>query len=255
VLEEHPDGTLADWSESHPAVAEEEAVARIALFGSHTQARVYLVHIGTALALQRLRQIRRSQPYVIVETTSTYLSIANDDPIGLLAKMVPPVRPRSDVDALWEGVRDDVIDTIGTDNVTRTLAEKQPQLGLARAGSGYPALATLVPAVLTEGVHKRGLPLEQVVDKFTRSPARIFGIYPRKGTIAPGSDADLAIVDLHAERVVDPARLYSMSDFSLFQGKALVGWPVYTIKSGVVAYEDGQVTIQPGTGRYLRREV
>jgi dihydropyrimidinase len=214
---------------------------------------VYFVHIGTEVALRRLREIRRSQPNVLVESTSTYLSIANDDSIGLLAKMVPPVRPRSDVEALWEGVRDNTIDTIGTDNVTRTRAEKQAELGLAKAGSGYAAIATMVPAVLTEGVHKRGLPLDQVVDKVTRSPSRIFGIYPRKGTIAPGSDADLAIVDLKTERVADPARLYSLSDFSLFQDKKLVGWPVYTVKGGVVAYENGQITIEPGSGRYLSR--
>ncbi len=252
VRAEHPHGTLADWTESHPDLSEEEAVVRMSVFAAHTSARVYLVHLGTGASVRRLRAIRRTQRNVVAETTSTYLSISKYDPVGLLAKMVPPVRAPEDLDALWEGIADGVIDTIGTDNVTRTLADKQIERGLAQAGTGYPALATHLPVVLTEGVCKRGLPLDVVVDKVTRSPARVFGIYPRKGTIAVGSDADLAIVDLDAERPADPARLYSLSDFSLYAQKPLRGWPVYTVKGGVVAYEQGVVTAEPGSGRRLR---
>ena len=252
VRAEHPHGTLADWSESHPDLSEEEAVVRMGVFAAHTPARVYIVHVGSGAALGRLREIRHRQPNVLVETTSTYLCISKYDPVGLLAKMVPPVRAPEDLVALWTGIADGVVDTIGTDNVTRTLADKQVERGLAQAGTGYPALATHLPAVLTEGVCKRGLPLEQVVDKLTRRPAQIFGLYPRKGTIAVGSDADLAIVDLTQERPADPARLYSLSDFSLYADKLLRGWPVYTIRRGAVAYEDCQVTIPPGFGRRLR---
>jgi dihydroorotase-like cyclic amidohydrolase len=253
VKAEHPLGTLADWEQSHPVLSEEEAVVRMSVFAEHTPAQVYLVHLGTGASMRRLREIRHRQANVRTETTSTYLSIATDDPVGMLAKMVPPIRARDDLQALWEGIEDGTLDTIGTDNVTRTLAFKRPELGLAEAGPGYPARATHLPVVLTEGVHKRGLPLEAVVDKLTRGPARIFGIYPRKGTIAVGSDADLAIVDLAHARPADPAHLYSLSDFSLFAEKPLCGWPVHTVKGGVVAFEDGKVTIEPGAGRYIRR--
>jgi dihydroorotase-like cyclic amidohydrolase len=98
----------------------------------------------------------------------------------------------------------------------------------------------------------RGVPLELLVESATRAPAKIYGIYPKKGTIAVGSDADLAIVDLELERVVDARELQGMSDFSPFEGKALRGWPIATIKAGQIVARDGKIVGKP-TGRYLPR--
>ena len=129
---------------------------------------------------------------------------------------------------------------------------KQPEKGLHCSRPGLPVLGTHLPVLLHFGHNLRGVPLELLVERACRKPAEIYGIYPRKGTIAVGSDADLVVVDLDAERVVDAAYLQGMSDFSPFQGKRLRGWPVATIKGGRVVARDGRIVGKP-SGRYLPR--
>src|SRR5271166_6626266 len=186
-----------------------------------------------------------------VETTTPYLGINSSDPNGFLAKMVPPVRTPEHQTALWQGVLEGSVNTVGTDNTSRTRATKQPGAGLHGARPGLPALGTHLPALLHYG-RLRGVPLELLIDRATRAPAKIYGIYPQKGTIAVGSDADLAIVDLDLERVVRAEDLQGMSDFSPFEGKTLRGWPVATIKGGKLAARNGEIVGEP-TGRYLPR--
>src|SRR5205823_11002065 len=141
---------------------------------------------------------------------------------------------------------------IGTDNTSRARATKKPEAGLHGSRSGYPVLGTHLPALLHYG-RLRGVPLELLVDRATRAPAKVYGIYPKKGTIAIGTDADLAIVDLDLERVVSPEELQGMSDFSPFEGKKLRGWPVATIKAGKIVARDGKI-VSKANGRYLPRK-
>jgi dihydroorotase-like cyclic amidohydrolase len=110
-------------------------------------------------------------------------------------------------------------------------------------------------AMLTEGYHQRGVPLEAILEKATAGPARVFGLYPQKGTIAVGSDADLVILDLEAERKVDSNELFSYGDFSIHEGRTLKGWPQAVVKDGRVAYRDGEILVEPGAGKYLRRSL
>jgi dihydroorotase-like cyclic amidohydrolase len=166
--------------------------------------------------------------------------------------MVPPVRTPEHQAALWDGLREGSINTVGTDNTSRALATKKPEAGLHGSRPGLPALGTHLPALLHYG-RIRGVPLEILIERATASPARVYGIYPQKGTIAVGSDADLVIVDLEQERVVRAKDLQGMSDFSPFAGKRLRGWPVATIKGGKVVARDGEITAKP-SGRYLARE-
>ncbi len=246
-------GTLADWSDTRPNYAEEEGVVRAAYMAGLTGVRLYIVHLSTAEAAERLREIRARNRRITVETTSMYLSVNKFDPAGLLAKMVPPVRRPEDQEALWQAVRDDVIDTFGTDNTSRNLAAKKPEAGWLKAMSGYPALATHVPLLFHEGYHRRGISLQTIAEKGCRNPAQAYGIYPQKGTIAVGSDADLVVVDLERERVVDPKTLHSFSDFNVHQGRTLKGWPVMTIKGGVIAVRENEILLPPGRCRVLRR--
>jgi len=188
-----------------------------------------------------------------VETTSPYLGLSSDDPNGFLLKMVPPIRTRANTEALWSGLLDGTIELIGTDNTSRTRATKQPEAGLHGARPGYAGLGTHLPAVLHFGHHVRGVPLETLVERMCRMPARVFGLYPRKGTIAIGSDADLVVLDVDLEREVRPAALAGMSDFSPFEGKRLRGWPAATIKGGRVVARDGRLVDDRPHGRYLPR--
>lgn len=248
------DGTLADWADTHPNVAEEEAVRRAAYFAGLAGNRLYLVHMSTAESIRSLGEIKPRNPRIFAETTSPYLSISKESVKGLVAKMVPPFREEASIAALWQGIEQGIIDTIGTDNVTLTLAQKQAEKGMWAALPGYPVLGTHLPVVLHYGVHQRGLGLDKVAELMSRKPAEIFGLYPQKGTLAPGSDADLVIIDLDREVQVNHVSLGSRADFSLYDGEILRGWPVMTIKAGKVAARDGQLQ-EPCRGKYLRRRV
>jgi dihydropyrimidinase len=251
-LQKKREGTLADWEFAHPADAEALAIQTALYLAKIAGAHLYVVHLSSRQGLEVVRNARRQGMRFTVETTTPYLGIASDDPNGFLVKMVPPVRTKDHHDALWQGVLEGSINTIGTDNTSRARATKKPEAGLHGARPGLPALGTHLPALLHYG-RLRGIPLELLVDRATRGPAKVYGIYPQKGTIAVGSDADLAIVDLDLERVVRAEDLHGMSDFSPFEGKTLRGWPVATIKAGQIVARDGKI-VGKQTGRYLPRE-
>jgi dihydropyrimidinase len=246
-----PEGTLADWEDAHPAVAEALAIRTAAFLAKLAEVHLYVVHVSSHQGLEAVRAARREGGRVTAETITPFLGISSDDPIGFLAKMVPPVRTPEHRAALWEGVRDGTINTVGTDNTSRRRASKRAEAGLHGSRPGHPSLGTHLPALLHHG-RCNGIPLERLVDLATRAPAMAYGIFPRKGTIAPGSDADLVVVDLKLEKVVRAEDLRGMSDFSPFEGKALRGWPVATIKAGKLMARNGEIVGQP-TGRYLPR--
>jgi dihydroorotase-like cyclic amidohydrolase len=246
-----PEGTLADWEDAHPAVAEALAIQTALYLANTAGAHLYVVHLSSHQGLEVVRAARRAGMHFTVETTTPYLGINSSDPNGFLAKMVPPVRTSEHQAALWEGLSEGSINTVGTDNTSRARATKKPEAGLHGSRPGLPALGTHLPALLHYG-GIRGVPLETLIERATRGPARVYGIYPQKGTIAVGSDADLVVVDLELERVVRAQDLQGMSDFSPFEGKRLRGWPVATIKGGSIIARDGKI-IAKANGRYLSR--
>jgi dihydropyrimidinase len=248
-----PKGNLVDWADCHPNVAEEEAVLRSVYLAEQAGCRIYIVHVSSAEALQRLRALRKENLALNVETCSPYLTLTKYSKDGLLAKLIPPLRGKEDLESLWLGVKEDVVDSLGTDNIFRTRSYKQPEKGLIGARGAATFLGVHLPVMLDEGIHRRNLPLEKLIDKMTRQPARIFGLYPKKGTIAPGSDADLVVVDLEKVRTVRPSELHTEADFSLYEGKKIRGWPVMTIKGGVVAVENNEILVEPGMGKVLKR--
>lgn len=254
VCRETPNGTLCDWANAHPNMAEEEAIMRACYLARKAGNRLYIVHISTKEGADRFSGLcREGDCRLFGETTSAYLSVDKNDGAGLLAKMLPPLRASADVEGLWERVRDNTISSFGTDNVSMNRAIKQADKGMLGAMPGYPILQTHLAAILTEGYHKRGVPLDTILTNATANPARIFGLYPRKGTIAVGSDADIVILDLQKERKVKSDELYSYGDFSLYEGKTLTGWPDTVVKGGKVAFENGKITLEKGAGAYLRR--
>jgi dihydroorotase-like cyclic amidohydrolase len=252
LARDKPEGTLADWEDAHPAEAEALSIQTATYLAKLAGAHLYVVHLSSRQGLEVVRA-RRKQGYdFTVETTSPYLGINSHDENGFLAKMVPPMRAPGQNDALWDGIAEGSINTVGTDNTSRNLAAKQPDKGLHGSKPGIPVLGTHLPALLHNGYHKGRLPLERLVEIACKRPAQTYGIYPQKGTIAVGSDADLVVVDLDLERVVDPAFLQGMSDFSPFQGKRLKGWPVATIKAGEIVARDGEI-VGAANGKYLPR--
>jgi dihydroorotase-like cyclic amidohydrolase len=246
-----PQGTLADWESAHPADAEALAIRTAAYLAKVAGIHLYVVHVSSRQGIDAVKLARADGTKLTAETITPFLGISSDDTNGFLAKMVPPVRTPEHRAALWQAVRDGTLDTVGTDNTSRRRASKNPEGGLHGSRPGHPSLGTHLPVLLHHG-RLHDIPLERLVDMATRKPAQTYGLYPRKGTIAPGSDADLVIVDLDREKVVRPAELRGMSDFSPFEGKTLRGWPVATIKAGRIVARDGEI-LAPPAGRYLPR--
>lgn len=246
--------TIQDWMETHPDMAEEEAVIRLSFLAEKSRVPTYFVHISSKHAMEKLRKIKQVNKYITVETTSPYLSLTREEADSRYIKMEPPFREAEDVEGLWEGMADGTVDTVGTDHVTLTKEEKNIENTIWDALPGYPALETHLAVLLNEGVVKRGIPLERLVRMMTKKPAEVFGVYPQKGTLLPGSDGDLVIVNLDLVKEVRAEESSSRSDFSLYEGKRLKGWPVMTIKSGEIVAENGKiVTRRHGGGKYLAR--
>ncbi len=246
--------TLADWADTHPNAAEEDALRRAAYLNGLAGGRLYLVHISTAESVRALAELKPRYPKLFAETTSPYLSLDKFSPLGLVAHMVPPFRDPASVEALWQGLTTGLLDTVGTDNVTLTLDLKGAAKGIWGAMPGYPAVGTSLPVMLSYGVNGRDFDLVRLAEVMSKNPAEIYGLYPRKGTIAPGSDADLVVVDLDWVKTVRHEELGSRADFSLYDGQNLKGWPVLTIKGGRVVVKDGQMVAE-ATGRFLKRSL
>jgi dihydropyrimidinase len=153
---------------------------------------------------------------------------------------------------MWNAIQNGVIDTLGTDHVASNLRMKVVEGNLWKSLSGFPGLATMLPVMLSEGVNKSRLSLEKLSEICCYNPARIFGLYPKKGTIQCGADADLTIIDLEEEREVTPEILQGYSDYTIYEGWKLRGWPTMTLVRGRVVMENGWVDpYSIGHGRFV----
>ncbi|MGC4029698.1 MAG: amidohydrolase family protein [Steroidobacteraceae bacterium] len=246
---------LAAWDEQSPDFLEAENVHRVCYFARKTHCPVNIVHLSSREALDEVRRHRRhaDAPPLHVETCPQYLFLNRDSAAGTLAKVNPPVRPQSDVDAMWEGVLDGSVNTVGSDHVPRKRATKQKDIW--SASNGFPGTGTILPILIHEGYHRRGVPIERIAEIGSSAAARTYNL-PTKGRLSPGSDADLIVVDPDLERVVDAAALESFADYSPYEGMRLKGWPVLTLVRGQKVAVDGKLTetarAQP-RGRYIRR--
>ena len=168
---------------------------------------LYFVHIGSTAALDAIiseREKGRSNYYI--ETCPHYLTHTTE--FGNLAgKVTPPIRSKSDLQSMWSALRNGIVDTIGTDHVANRLEMKMGKGDIWSALSGFQGVATMLPVLLSQGVNEHRIGIERVAEVTSYNTARIFGIYPKKGTIQPGSDADLTIVDLDLEKTVTPELL------------------------------------------------
>ncbi len=242
--------TLEDWEKTHPSIAEAEAIQRASYLSECTDTDLYIVHVSSEKSVNKIQELNNKK--VKIETTSPYLTIDVNSDIGVYGKMSPPLRNLNSRNALWHAIENGLIDTIGTDNVTMTSDEKNVKSGMKSAVPGYPAIATHLVSVINEGVINRGIPIEKIIPLMTLNPAKIFGVYPKKGTLLPGSDADIVLLDLNRTEKVSNDRIQGRSDFSLFDGKYLKGWPCATIKAGKIVAWNGEITDDIYRGKVLR---
>ena len=250
-LEESGRDDLKAWHESRPPFTEAEAATRAMLFGRETGSTPYIVHTSTAETLAAARSFRRDGGQVYIETCPHYLSHTYESPVGTYGKQNPPLRSPEDQDALWEAIADGTVDTIGSDHAARLGDRKQGTIW--SASPGQPNMPMILPVMISEGVHARGLPLERVAEITSANVARIFGLWPQKGSLQVGADADIAIIDLNETRTVTAAGLQGRADYSIYEGMSYTGWPVHTLVRGKTVSENGQVIASGGNGRYIYR--
>jgi dihydroorotase-like cyclic amidohydrolase len=242
---------LRAWCDSRPAEGEAHSVRDGIWWQRLTGAPLYIVHLSSAVALEAVLEERRRGPRgpLWVETCPQFLTHTRDSGIGTIGKMSPPFRTQEDCDRLWKGIAAREIQTIASDHGAFMRADKRD----AWSGrSGFPGMATILPALMTHGVRAGRISVGDVVRIFSSNVARIFNLFPRKGTLAPGADGDVIVVDDQTERVVDARDLHSRSDFSIYEGQKLTGWPTHVVSRGRMLLRDGQLVAERGGGRYLR---
>lgn len=242
---------LAAWNAARPAFAEAEHVRRAGYFAEVAGCSLYYVHIGAARSVEEAILQKARYERITIETCPHYLTLTEESELGPLAKVNPPVRAQADQDRIWQALLEGDIETVGTDHCAMPRAKKAGDIW--QASPGFPGMATLLPVMLSEGHHRRGMGLQEIARALSYNAARRFNLLPRKGALQVGFDADIAVVDLDLEQRVEPEKLLSSSDFSLQEGQLLKGWPVMTLLRGKTVARDGRILGQPGDGRYLAR--
>lgn len=244
------------WSESRPPFAELEADKRAIYWAKVTGGNLHIVHTTIADGIRAVDEAKREGVNVTVETCPHYLFFDNEDfvRIGPNAKCAPPLREREEVEKLWECVLAGMVDTIGSDHSPCTKADKEKGAdNIWQAWGGITGIQAMLPAMLTEGVHKRGMPLPLLVKLMCANPARVFGVYPQKGSLLPGSDADITIVDMEKTWTLQADDLLSRHQQSAYVGVTFKGQVVSTIVRGKQVYADGEIVAEPGYGQLIRR--
>jgi dihydropyrimidinase/allantoinase len=245
---------LEAYHRSRPPLTERLSMAEAVTLADATGCPVNLLHLSSAEAVASGARARRDFPHLDIrlETTLHHLALTYETAGGVIGKVNPPIRTEADREALWQAVLDGRIDTVVSDHAC--CAEEDKGRDLWKALPGFGGTALLYPYLLSDGHLKRGLSLARVAELASANPARAFGLYPQKGAVAVGSDADLVIVDLDREVRVTAEVLRSAQDFTPFAGMRVRGWPTETLLRGEVVFRDGSVRARP-LGQYVKRPV
>ncbi len=249
--------SLRHYAESRPVIAEVIATQRAVAIAEATGAPVYIVHLSSQRALEVCADAQGRGVPVYVETRPFYLHLTRErleEPDGAKYIGQPPLREQSDVDALWRGIQQGVLHTVCTDHAPWSLAAKlDPSLTITHLRPGAENLQTMLPMLYSEGVRTGRISLSRFVEVTSTNAAKLFGLYPRKGAIAVGSDADIAIFDPELTRTVTADMLKSNADYSVYEGWSVTGWPILTLRRGEVVFRDDTVVGAPGSGALVRR--
>jgi len=250
-------GAVGYFPDARTVGAEVTAVDGAISLAAGTGTAVYIVHLSSAAALDRCRRARAAGLPIYVETRPLYLHLTRSrftEPDAAKYVGAPPLREQADRDALWRGLAAGDIDTLCSDHAPWTLdAKLDPALTVVTARQGVADLETLMPMLFSEGVVTGRITLDQFVALTSARAAQLFGLAPRKGTIAAGADADLTLWDPGEQRVINGATMASRAGYSVYDGWTVTGWPRFVIRRGQTVLADGQCTAQPGQGQWVRR--
>jgi dihydropyrimidinase len=247
---------------SRPAIAEGEAIQRCLAMAEVIGTRLYVVHTSTALGVEAIRAARRRGVAACGETCPQYLlltdrELSRPDFNGAKYVCSPPLRAESDNVRLWQGLADDDLQTVGTDHCA-FFFKGQKDLGkenYEKIPGGLPGIESRLALIHQFGVRTGKLNLNQWVQVCSSNAARLFGLYPRKGTLEPGADADLVIFDPNKQVTLTKSILHEQVDYTPYEGFELCGYPVMTMQRGRVIVENGVFSGAPGDGQFLSRQL
>jgi len=235
---------------TRPGILEAEAVNRAICLAQVAGCPIYIPHVSAKEAVEVIAQAKARGWRVYGETCPQYLTLTGEEVFrqGPLAKIGPPLRGKEDQEALWRGLTQGVLDVIASDHAPK---EKKKTDDFFQAAYGSPQVETMVEVVYEAGVNGGKITLPRLVQVMSENPAKIFGLYPRKGALAVGSDADLVIFDPQLEHTITGEEQHSNAPYTLYEGWRCLGRPVFSLQRGEVILEEGEVVAEAGRGKFL----
>lgn len=240
--------------ESRESIVELESINKAILFSEYLKARLHIVHMSIHEGAELIKKAKMRGVPVTVETCPHFLAsdVSLLEEKGPFALCTPPLRRKDNVEKLWDYIFDGTIDFIASDHSCYSKEEKSKGIdNIFNAEPGMPGLETMVPIMVDAAINKRNLSLTRFVELMSTNVAKVFNIYPRKGTILPGSDADITIIDLNEKWTVRDKDLHYKCGWSPYDGLELTGKVYSTIIRGKVVYKDNEVYGEPGYGEYI----
>ncbi|MBN1812355.1 MAG: amidohydrolase family protein, partial [Anaerolineae bacterium] len=243
-------------SRSRPALAEQEAVQRVLFLAEAAGCPVHIVHCSTARSVALVIEARDNGQEVTCETCPQYLLL--DDTVYEGAEpwryiLQPPLRDPEEPERLWALVEAGAVDLIATDHCDYTVDQKTAQDDFTQTPGGLPGMETLLPLLVTFGVDEGRLTLSQLVALLSANPAHVWGLWPVKGALLPGSDADFVVYDPLPEGTLCAEDLHHLAGYSPYEGLRMQGRVKATISRGRMIYRDGQFVGRRGSGQFVRR--
>lgn len=240
-------------------LVEAEAVNRVIYMNRAAGGNLYIFHLTARESLEAVRAAKAEGMQVTAETCAHYLALNSDcydreDGANFICS--PPLRSPEDTEALWEGIRQGFISIVSSDHCGFT--KEMKRLGhnkFPETPNGLPSIELRLPVVYTEGVKKGRITVNKLVEILSTNPAKTFGMYPRKGALACGSDADITIVDPEKQKIISPDILHSPVDWSPFDGAVLSGFAETVLSAGRHVVKDGTFCGQKGAGRFIKRSI
>ena len=247
--------------ESRPSRCEGEAVNRMADITSVTDCPLYIVHLSCEEGLNHIKEAKDKGQKIFAETCPQYLVLDEScyslpENEGLKYICSPPIREKYHQEKLWEGIRKGYIQTVATDHCSFNFSE-QKLMGkddFRKCPNGLPGVETRVALMFSEGVSKGRIDINKFVEVVSTNPAKLFGIYPQKGCIAAGSDADLVVIDPKIRKKITKGELHENTDYTPFEKIEIIGCPVMTISRGEIIVKDNKFIGQKGRGKFLKRK-
>jgi allantoinase len=238
------DFTYEGLLRARPNLAEETIVQTAISFAKNTDTRLHILHVSAKESIDLCRRAQKEGYPVTMETCPHFLFINNEDygKLGPKMKVYPPIKYKEDQEKLWEGIQDGIISSICSDHAPHTAKQKDGELW--DIPSGMCGVETLAPLMI-DAVSKGKININQLVALLSENPAKLFGIYPKKGSLQLGTDADITLVDMYKRHTIREEELHSVSKVTAFDGFEIQGMPVKTIVRGKTVMEDGKIVSEP----------